>query len=289
MKNRSCPIGILCNEKRMKTLYRRLHKLFRPLIKGRDTSIVVFTLKGLDLRQKTVAGRMISCKRPSAITTDLPAIIFNLAVQRSRSEIKTVRGLMEMEDVALINITNRYNQWSIMEMLSSDNSLKKYVLPYAGTDRQNAKLIIKPMRGASQRRIIYGRQSEGHRNRVLLLKAPGLPADNGRLCISRIFAQRNFNGDWEVLSRHSVPQNECDAAIHIISYVNRFIPDVFFCFVDFVADMNGTPYLISFGGWDNRILSRKRRRDIHTKVCKNMLEYAHAFFDRSIEVGDYVD
>ncbi len=277
-------IGILCNEKRKRSFARKLHKLFRPLINANDVRrgmpLVVFSLQGLNLQQKMVTGWLIAAgKRPSAIRTKLPSIIFNLAVQRSRSEIKTVRGLIEMEDIALINITNHYNQRTIMEMLSSDSSVKRYVLPYAGPD--DANHIARPLKGTNLRKVIYGRSMEGHHKRVLLLKAPELAVDDsGRLRISRIYAQKNPNADWEVLSQADRMLNR--ASIRIMNCINRFIPDVFFCFVDFVTDLKGIPYLLGFGGWDNKILSGAKHKDIHAKVCKNMLEYAQAFINRDI-------
>lgn len=319
-------IGILCNEKSEKFIVQRLHELFRPLMKGEDMPIVVFTLQGVNLQQKMITGWIISSERPCAIRAKLPDIIFNLAVQYSRSEIKNIRGLMEIEDVSLMNITNRYNQWSIMKMLSSDNTVKKYVLPYADLSDTNYRkgisdtenFIFKPLKGASSEKIVYGKQSDsgfgqygmntknlndrhdiGKTKKLLLLKTPELLTKNRQLCISRLFVQKILNNDWEVISRLSVPQNECagdstdnmmnKASIQIINSINRFIPDIFFGFVDFVIDMKGIPYFLNFGGWDKKILSRPQNMDIQVKICKNMLEYAQAFLNKQIEGEDDVD
>lgn len=326
-------IGILCNRKREEFIVNRLHTLYRPLLKEHDTPIVVFTLQELNLQQKMITGWLISYERPSTIKTKLPDIIFNLAVQYSRTEIKNIRGLMEIEEVSLMNVTNHFNQRSIMEMLSSDSTAKKYVLPYVDLNDKNYRegfldtedFVAKPLKGSNARKIVYGKQSDSGfpqyvRNtndpndsfdrekdvlpvkktkRKLLLMTPELLTDNSQLCITRIFAQRNFAGDWEVLSRLLIPQNEFvsdstdnllnKASTQIIRCINRFIPDVFFCFVDFVTDMEGKAYFLNFGGWDKKILSRTQNRDIQAKICKNMLGYAQAFLNRQFEGGDYVD
>jgi hypothetical protein len=79
------------------------------------------------------------------------------------------------------------------------------------------------------------------------------------------------------------------ASTQIIRCINRFIPDIFFGFVDLVTDMKGIPYFLNFGGWDKKILNRTQNMDVQAKICKNMLEYAQANSNRQIEGGDYVD
>lgn len=162
---------------------------------------------------------------------------------------------MELEGTWLINITNRYNQWTIAEILSSNPEIKQYILPHIVLDVCNnhenlqfeGNYIIKPLRGSNLLKNIYIKQSDftlmecgrsikdyhikGYsikgdneiaefeniiyqiiqkikRKRLLLIKTPELLTCNSQLCVTRIYAQRNYNGRWETLTRMSFPHNK---------------------------------------------------------------------------------
>lgn len=326
-------IGILCNQKNEQVIARKIHKLILHLINRRNMPVIVFSLANINFTEKTVVGSLISEKKLSIKKVELPFLVFNLAVQYAKSDIKNARRLMEIEGVSLINITNRYNQRTIMEMLTSDNKTKEYILPsidlnnddFYGSLSQNENFIIKPVKDPTPPKTIYIKPSDSgfylygrqvmkyynrhdfesriypimKRNRLLLLRAPDLLSYNNQLWKARIYVQRNFDGDWEVLSEElsSLNENICDnlgtklntASVQIINCVNQFIPDMFFSFIDFVIDMKGVPYLLNFGGWDNKILNKKQNMDVQLHLCKNILNYAEAFDEMHKGGMDSVD
>jgi hypothetical protein len=59
--------------------------------------------------------------------TELPLIVFNLATQISRSDIKLLRRIAEIENLVLVNSTNRFSQSAIMEMLVSNESTQSCI------------------------------------------------------------------------------------------------------------------------------------------------------------------
>lgn len=322
-------IGIICNQRDEQFFTRKIRTILQRLIKRRNIPVIVFTLKNLNLEDNMVIGSLISVKTLTTVKTQLPLLIFNLAVQNSKSDIKKVRKLMELEWVSLVNLTNRYNQWTITQILSSDTMTKKYILPCVDTNdniMQNCSkeesFIMKPVMGSDITRIIYIKPTDsgfyvyrrqasyhstdfdhciyanGKKKGMLLLKAPDLINNNNKLYTARVCMQRKYNRKWDVLLRSASGgetisdslKAELDSASgQIVNCINKYIVDMFICFVDFVVDMNGTPYFLGFGGWENNIMIKKANRDMWVQLCKNIMEYAWAFFDIQKRGDDSVD
>lgn len=72
-----------------------------------------------------------------------------------------------------------------------------------------------------------------------------------------------------------------NAASMVINYINCFISDTFFCFVDFITDFQGIPYFLNYGGWDNKVLSRKQDMSISMKIYKNILGYSNTYINQT--------
>lgn len=235
-------VGILCNRHREGTFAKYLHILFKPLIKRRNIPVIVFSIRNINFSEKTVFGSLISEEKIALVKTAIPFLIFNFAVQHTKLDIKKLRSLMELEDVSMINSANKYNQWAIMEMLSSGSKTKNYILPYKNYNKEdiyfnflkNDNFILKPENGSHLSRIFYGKQSDSsfdlynrygnqycHKfdiqsvihpitrvGKWLLLKTPDLITYKNRLFIIRAYMQRGFNGDWGVLLKTTVAQNK---------------------------------------------------------------------------------
>jgi hypothetical protein len=321
-------VGILCNAKKERAYTKRLYALFKPLIKGKGISIMVMSLGNISIPERTAVGSIITEDKITPVKTALPSLIFNFARQRTRSDIKKMRSLMEVEGIRIVNGVNQYNQWSIMEMLISSRKTRKYVLPYIHYDKEDlyfdftkvGNFLVKPEKGASPGRIIYGRQSDVgfdlfgehgsmrcHRfdiqsvihpamrgKRWLLLKTPDLVAYRNRLFIIRACLFRTYDGEWKVLQRTIIPHGErvydklgrkIDAyAKRIIKCIECYIPDLGIGYVDFVLDRHGISYFLSFGGWDSKLLSKKQNRKVRIALCRNILEYAEMFSSGHLDI-----
>lgn len=313
-------VGILCSLKKERTITEYLHKLFKPLVKGKNVPVIVFSMPNINLLERTVFGSLISEEKIKPMKTALPMLIFNFAMQYTKSDIKKLRSLIEIEGISLINAANQYNQLSIMEMLISGSKTKNYVLPYMDYDDENIyfrfsgidNFLLKPEKRADVSRIIYGKQSDFgfelynrygskschrldiesviHSNlrgkKWLLLKTPDLVAYRNKLFIVRVYMQKRFNGEWDILSKSIISHNEIlhekpgkkidTASLNIINYINCFIPDLGICFIDFVLDIRTNPYFLSLGGWNSKLLSKKQSKDVLLRLCKNIMEYVEA-------------
>ncbi len=235
-------VGVLCNSKNENALTKDLNTLLGPLIKEKEAQLIVFSLPNVNLPKNTVFGSIISDGRISLGEAALPLTIFNLSVQHAKSNIKKMRSLMEIEDISVINSVNHYNQWAIMEMLSSGGKTGNFILPYFNFNKKDyysnvsetENFLLKPENGSILPKIIYVKQSASgldlfskygsqhcHRFDVksiispiiqnkkwILLKAPDLITNNGWLFVKRIYMQKGAKGNWEILFKTSCPQGK---------------------------------------------------------------------------------
>jgi len=316
--------GILCSHKKEKIFAESFHKLFKPLLRGKKTEIIIFSMQNTNLLEKTVYGSLISEENITSIKTALPPVIFNFAFQYSRADVKKFRSIMELEDVKLINSANQYNQFAIMEMISSDKKLKKYVFPFSYFKKEDLILnftefehfILKTADNTNLSKLIYSKQTESqleiygkngfqscHRldihdtiypivkkGKWIILKTPELLTYHNKLFVVRTYLQKSYNGEWKILLKSSLPHDKnfyekFDKKINaisqqIISYINCFMPDLGFCFIDFALSLFGTPYFLNFGGWDNNFLSENQNFEAQTNLCKNILEFVRLYFEK---------
>lgn len=235
-------VGILCDSRKERVIARYFHKLTQAYDGNEAAAVIVFSLSNVNLFEKTVYGSLVSEKGIISIKTSLPLLIFNLAVQHKRSDMKKLRSLSEYDGMFLVNAANKYNQWSIMDMLLSGNKTRNYILPYTKYDKDDLcfdfsgidKFILKPVKRSSLSGIIYGRQSNFgfdiysiygtqcyHRldiqnainpiikgREYLLLKTPELITYRNNLLVIRVYIQKMFDGRWKILSKTSIPQDE---------------------------------------------------------------------------------
>lgn len=322
-------IGILCNHKREKALTKSLHKLFVPLIKEKDIQIIVFSLSNVNLLEKTVFGNLITAEEEiKSLKTDLPLVIFNFSIQHTRVGVKKLRVLMEIEDLKLFNTVNQYNQWTIMEMLYSNSKTKSLILSYANIDKEDItqsfsnvdNFLLKPEIGHNLSPVIYGKQYNSHYDlysrlgkrschkfdvesvitpymysgKWLLLDTPDLITYRNKLFVLRSYLQKNAQGDWEVLSKTSVPPSISiyqkldkkidDSSLQIINFINCFIPELCIGFIDFIIDTHSNIYFLNLGGLDRKLLSKKQYKSVRTKLCLNILGLSETLMGRDSHV-----
>jgi hypothetical protein len=325
-------IGILCGSKKENQYSEKFHKLFKPLLKGKKIEIIVFSLSNTNLLDKTVYGSLISGESIVSIKAAIPPLIFNFATQYSRLDVKKCRSLMEVDDVVLINSTNQYNQYAIMDIISSNKKFRKILLPYSQFQKKDlisnfgdfANFILEPQSGANSAKIIYAKRVDSkfdvykssgfqsfhkfdihdaispiaRKGKWILLKTPELLTFENNLLVTRAYLQKSHNGEWKIFFKSSLTQNRGTyekfdqktnaALLNIIEYINCFIPDIGFCFIDFAMSLFGTPYYLNLGGWDNQLLNDKQNIEIQTSLCKNILEFARSHFEKR-RYTNYVD
>lgn len=325
-------IGILCGSKKENLFSEKFHKLFKPLIKGNKIEIIVFSLSNTNLLDKTVYGKIISGESIVSAKTAIPPLIFNFASHYSRVDVKKCRSLMEVEDVVLINSTNQYNQYAIMNIISSNKKFKKLLLPYSQLKKEDLILnladfnnfILKPFYGSNYGKILYAKKIDSqfnvYKNRAfqcyhkfdiydainpivrkgkwIILKTPELLTFESSLLVTRVYLQKSYKGEWKILLKSPLTQDKITygkldqktntALLNIIEYINCFIPDMGFCFIDFTMSLFGTPYFLNLGGWDNNLLNDKQNLEAQTNLCKNILEFSRSHFEKR-RYPNYVD
>ncbi|QGU95874.1 hypothetical protein GOM49_12935 [Clostridium bovifaecis] len=302
-------IGLLCTSGKEEKYSALFHSIFKSASRNKNEAIVIFTVNNIDFSNKTFKGSLISGESIKPINFKLPSVIFNLSIQHKPSDIKKIRTLFDMDDFTLVNEVNRFNQLMLMEMLSSSESLIKYVLPFTkytgGTlytlFKEPSSILIMPQKGSSFSKIIYLEQLNSDidsfiddinnkvnfilpKNYSLALKSPKLLSYRNHIPIFRIYVQKGINGIWRLLTS-TVNLKEADApqsslkelqtiALESINYISKFIPNLGNCFIDFVLATQGNPYFMHLGGWDHKLFSAKLDQSIQKEFCENLINYA---------------
>lgn len=152
-------IGILCG--------RNKEKLFIDFVRKsaalKTTPVVVFSMPDVNLSDRSVYGTVIDNGIVKIVKGRLPNHIYNFSVQRTKSHIKKLILMSELENLTLYNPANSFNQWSIMKILNSDPISKQYLLPFAtmtkGRDMPDSKnyagFILRPKNGNDSAKITY--------------------------------------------------------------------------------------------------------------------------------------
>lgn len=234
-------VGLLCSPKTERIYALRLSRLLTKRENDAGEAFLLFSLSNLSLIDRTVYGTRVTAGAVEAVHAGLPHVVYNLAVQHQWKDIRKFRGMMELEGVATVNSANRYNQRADMEILSSCDETRGYVLPfesYGGADltydfKKAGRFILRPESGDDSARVIYGCRaqagfdlynwagnrfshlfdlSEALRPTVrsgswLLLRTPELAVSRSRLLMTRAFLQRGKGGEWCVLGQTGAAQN----------------------------------------------------------------------------------
>lgn len=311
-------IGILSSNEMEEEYAEKLHQLFREFRNEYDEAMIVFTISNIDLKRKVVVGTLISENKLRKTQVPMPSVIFNFSLQRDDKGIKTRKILEEMEEVTLVNYINKFDQWMIMDIINSSNSIKKYLLPYYIYNKSernfrpedDKKYITMPSRGASLSRIIFAEPDpdsdivrgtqyfkKGHisdyidaslcQQRWLFIEVPDLVLRNNNPVVVRIYLQKLTNKKWTVLDKSIRPeidergifdQQETEAAaLGITEEVNKFLPSLGHCFIDFIIGLEGKPYFLHLGGLDQYFLKQETKKHVYKKLYRNLLSLSRSY------------
>ena len=122
----------------------------------------------------------------------------------------------------------------------------------------------------------------------ILMESPRLQIKGDRLFVMRSYLQRRYNGEWEVVMQTGIQRNErlfpkgtgtkCESQLlDIARNIHCFIPNLGFCYIDFVFTPGRTPYFLGLGGWQNCLTGRRTGRSVRQKLCGNIAEYSRLF------------
>jgi hypothetical protein len=223
-------IGILCSRNKEKLFINFLRKNTKLMDKA--TPVIVFSMPDINLSEKLVYGSLITKDSVKIVKKELPRYIYNFSVQRSKSHIKKMKYMSELENLTIYNPANSFNQWSIMKILTSDPESKQYLLPFAtltkGIDMPDFKdstgFILRPKSGTDNTRITYcskiktgydiyniGEIAFSHLHDIqsvilpiirngkwLLLSSPELITYKNRLLTARSYLYKSNDGKWNI-------------------------------------------------------------------------------------------
>ena len=242
-------IGILSSNDMEEEYAKILHSLFRKYKSSFDEDMIIFTTSNINLQKRLVSGTLISQGKLRNVQVPLPNIIFNFSLQREGAGIKVRKALEEMEGLKLINFINKFDQWMIMEIISSNDKVANYALPYFIYDKSkrnyrpedDKKYLIMPSRGSSLGRLIYAEPDpdpdsdivrgsqyfkKGHicdyidaslcQRRWLFIEVPDLVLSNNHPLICRIYMQKNSDNKWDLLKNVFYP----DSNVKEVEYLN---------------------------------------------------------------------
>lgn len=314
-------IGILCSNNKEKFYSWRLHSIFSELMKKDNGRLfVVFSILNIDLLNGKVKGFLVSKTGVRPIEADIPFIIYNFSFQKSSEDIRNLRRLSEIDNIVLVNGTNRFDQNMIMEILCSSNIIKKYVLPFSVydknrknfTSREDIDYIVIPSKGSNIDKIYYISQEqknikiEGNeyfkkgepwdyiddflcQRYWLFIEASNILRHNNCPILIRTYIQRGYNGTISVIGKRIntdikidevVTENTDIASLNISNYIAKFIPSIGTFFIDLILDKNNNPYFLHFGGFDLWLLNNLKEKEYKKDFYKNLI-YLSEFYDRS--------
>lgn len=161
-------IGVICSEGKERMTARQLYHIFRPILAGGNTRIIVFQISNLSFASKTVWGSLITDEGIYDRRVRIPSIIFNFSRQWKARNIKKLRYLVWLPEIRLINDVNSFDQWMIMELLASSADTVEYILPHSKAEineymdnlPENDCLVI-PVKGAGLSGIKYIEKDNG--------------------------------------------------------------------------------------------------------------------------------
>lgn len=237
-------IGFLCNSKEIVNYYTYYYNSFKTIIE-KNIPIAFFTINNIDFNNRKVLGITVSKGGIKSSEIQIPRIVFNFSKQCKKDNIKKLKLLCEMEEIKIINEANRFNQFMIMEILSSLDSTKKYILPYyksgekeIGVDYETEySFLVIPKVGSSLNRTIYIEQLQAYLginntvhfpyceenqmkskiiipfNRSLIIKCPKLIVGESRLAVVRIYVQKVSKNLWKYLYSSNVNKNIIEQSI----------------------------------------------------------------------------
>lgn len=230
-------IGILCG--------RNKERLFADLVLKsaafKTVPVLIFSMPDVNLSEKTVYGALISGAEANIVKTTLPSHIYNFSVQHTKSHIKKLKQLLELENVTVYNPANSFNQWSIMKILKSDAVSAQYLFPFDNVTKgfdfrfeDSAGFILRPRNGNDPAKITYcaktkagfdiyniGEIAFGHLHDIrsavnpivkngkwLVLFTPELTTYKNRLFTARGYLYKTKDKSWALALKTVLSQTE---------------------------------------------------------------------------------
>lgn len=235
-------IGILCSNKKIDLYTEYFHSLMKSFISNSTIRVIIFTLPNINISDTTVYGNLISEGNIRQVTTEIPQVIYNFSSQRKKADIKKLRAIHEMPNISFINEVNNFNQWMIMEMISSSKLSQFYLLPYKLLDKNETSLdfdnknpfILMNANGLNNSKVTFVRRNESNfeiyqdnkyrsfnkktiqdtlgaivqKGKWLLIKTPELLHYNSKPVIIRFYLQKDGYGRWTILTSKSINSGE---------------------------------------------------------------------------------
>lgn len=121
-------VGFLYNEAQQKYM-RSMIKNLQGLSKRRNIKIICFTLKNINLDDGIVEGLVIDDEAATYSSVSIPEFIFNIGFYSKAENINKVKQLNSLYNSMVVNPVNTFNQAVVLDILSSLQAVKKYILP----------------------------------------------------------------------------------------------------------------------------------------------------------------
>lgn len=169
---------------------------------------------------------------------------------------------------------------------------------------ENKSYIAMPARGSSLSRIIFtipdietdkvfGTQyfKKGHiRDYIdaslcqkywIFIELPRILTNNNHPVVIRNYLQKGSGGDWSVLGKEIHPRIKFEenkifekineASLTAVNHLNKFLPSIGHCFIDFILSSDGDPFFLHLGGFTHSFLNKKHSEDFYKNFYENMI------------------
>jgi hypothetical protein len=301
-------IGVLCSDNAEKACAEKIQSGIKNINNIISNKFLVFTISNIDFDKRLVTGSLVSEDKIEAVNDSLPAVVLNLSIQRSSKLIKLRKKLEEIEGVELINDVNRFDQWMIMDMISSAEEVRKHLLPYYIYDKKtrdyrpqdDKTYVIFPAVGSSISRVIYAIPDPNSdkvtgsqyfkkgticdyidaslcQNYWVFIEVPDLLSHFNHPVIVRNYIQKKDESQWTVLGRTINPEGKLEnevlkkvdeTAIKIANYIQYFLPCFWVGFIDFILDTDNNPYFIHLGGAELDFLDKNHNEEFYKNIIQ---------------------
>jgi hypothetical protein len=253
-------IGILCNRRKKNQYTDAFHSLFKHYNLKNNVSITVFELSDIDVANRSISGNLISDESVKQVTLEIPKIIFNFSYQQKKADIKKLRSIHELDKVLLVNEVNQFNQWMIMEILSSSDIFKNYLLPYKVLDPSTSynrrqkidSFLLMPKNGSNFSKTILVKSKNSRfdvyqndriqrvNNNIihtmlnpnfskktwLSIDVPEIILEDNRPLVQRMYLQREAYGEWSILTGRFLHLKYKNHTVNIDNYYGILLATV---------------------------------------------------------------
>ncbi|SDK73080.1 YheC/YheD family protein [Natronincola ferrireducens] len=335
----SVELGVLYGVKEKKSLFKIL-QIFKTIAEEYKVNIICFRLSDIDIENHLVKGIFISSKDIKDTISKIPPLIYNMGYYTKSSNIKKMKQLRRGKNINVINPINRFNQYIIFDIISAlyketsvllpytmfsqpnlYNYLEKYnsiyLFPEKMIDRRKTIIIQKKQHGYSvvigaNKKIFIAKNLYEYVLKVIqnkkyfIMKAPKAIKIKNTPLETRVYVQKNKNGNWEVTEMLAkcqwfyedsiyqdvsyqldevlsmlIPQkskevenNLKEDALNISSYLEFYLNNIGSCILDFIITEEGHNHLIYFGGWEDKdFMLKLENKSSWGRYFKNAIDY----------------